>query len=144
MMILRAALAAALAVGILITPIGAEAQPAAKVPRIGYPVTGSLESPETRAALDAFRQGLRERGYVEGQNILIEYRAADGKIERFPGLATELARLKVDLILALNTPAARAVQQATTTIPIVVPVIGDPVGDGLVTGLTRPVGTSPG
>jgi putative ABC transport system substrate-binding protein len=144
MMILRAALAAALAVGILITPIGAEAQPAAKVPRIGYLVTGSLESPETRAALDAFRQGLRERGYVEGQNILIEYRAADGKIERFPGLATELARLKVDLILALNTPAARAVQQATTTIPIVVPVIGDPVGDGLVTGLTRPVGTSPG
>jgi putative ABC transport system substrate-binding protein len=144
MMILRAALAAALAVGILITPIGAEAQPAAKVPRIGYPVTGSLESPETRAALDAFRQGLRERGYVEGQNILIEYRAADGKIERFPGLATELARLKVDLILALNTPAARAVQQATTTIPIVVPVIGDPVGDGLVTGLTRPGGNVTG
>ncbi len=144
MMILRAALAAALTVGILITPIVAEAQPAAKVPRIGYLVTGSLESPETRVALDAFRQGLRERGYVEGQNILIEYRAADGKIERFPGLATELARLKVDLILAANTPAARAAQQATTTIPIVVPVIGDPVGDGLVTSLTRPGGNVTG
>ena len=144
MMILRAALAAALAVGILITPIVAEAQPAAKVPRIGYLVTGSLESPETRVALDAFRQGLRERGYVEGQNILIEYRAADGKIERFPGLATELARLKVDLILAANTPAARAAQQATTTIPIVVPVIGDPVGDGLVASLARPGGNITG
>ena len=144
MMILRAARAAALAVGILITPIVAEAQPAAKVPRIGYLVTGSLESPETRVALDAFRQGLRERGYVEGQNILIEYRAADGKIERFPGLATELARLKVDVILAANTPAARAVQQATTTIPIVVPVIGDPVGDGLVASLARPGGNITG
>src|SRR3989442_6160584 len=143
-MSLRAALAAALAVGILITPIVAEAQPAAKIPRIGYLVTGSLKSPETQATFDAFRQGLRERGYVEGQNILIEYRAADGKIERFPGLATELARLKVDVILAANTPAARAVQQATTTIPIVVPVIGDPVGDGLVASLARPGGNITG
>src|SRR5260370_41617209 len=117
MMILRAALAAALAVGILITPIVAEVQPAAKVPRIGYLVTGSLESPETRMALDAFRQGLRERGYVEGQNILIEYRAADGKIERFPGLATELARLKVHLILAPNTPPAPAAPHPTPTNP---------------------------
>src|SRR5713226_3673547 len=124
MMILRAALAAALAVGILITPIVAEAQPAAKVPRIGYLVTGLLESPETRVTLDAFRQGLRERGYVEGQNIVIEYRSAGGKLERFPALASELARLKVDLIVAVNTPAARAAKQATTVIPIVTPVMG--------------------
>ena len=133
-----------LALGLLAAPLDAEAQPAAKVPRIGWLLTGSLESPETQVLLDALRQGLRERGYVEGRNILIEYRAADGKIERFPGLATELARLKVDLILAPNTPAARAVQQATTTIPIVVPVMGDPVGDGLVASLARPGGNITG
>ena len=115
--------------GIVAAPLAAEAQQAAKVARIGYLAFSPLESPETRVALDAFRQGLRESDYVEGQNIAIEYRSADGKIERFPGLATELARLKVDLIVAPNTPAARAAQQATTTIPIVVPVIGNPVGD---------------
>ena len=104
---------------ILCAPLGAEAQPAGKVARIGYLALGSLGSPETRASLDAFRQGLRERGYVEGQNIVIEYRSADGKLERLPGLATELARLKVDLIVAGATPGARAAQQATTTIPIV-------------------------
>ena len=105
---------------------------------------GAIESPETRVVLDAFRQGLRERGYVEGQNIVIEYQTADGRIERFPGLATELVRLKVDLIIAANTPAARAVQQATTTIPIVAPIMGDPVGDGLVASLARPGGNITG
>src|SRR5262245_65576316 len=116
-------------------PLAARAQQAAKVARIGCIVTGSLESPEQRATVDAFRQGLRERGYVEGQNIIIEYRAADGRIERFPELATELLRLNPDLIVAGNTPAARAAKEATTTIPIVVPVMGDPVGDGLVASL---------
>ena len=89
-------------------PLAARAQQGAKVPRIGYLVTGSLESPEARVMVDAFRQGLRERGYVEGQSIVIEYRSADGRIERFPQLANELASLNVDLILAPNTPAARA------------------------------------
>jgi putative tryptophan/tyrosine transport system substrate-binding protein len=126
--------------GLLTAPLAAHAQPPAKVAQIGYLVTGVLESPETRVLLDAFRQGLRERGYVEGQNIVIEYRAADGKLERFPGLATELVRLQVDLIVAANTPAARAAQQATTTVPIVTPVMGDPVGDGLVASLARPGG----
>jgi putative tryptophan/tyrosine transport system substrate-binding protein len=112
----------------------------AKVPRIGYLVTGSLESP----VVDAFRQGLHERGYVEGQNIFIEFRAADGELERFPALASELVRLKVDVIVAPNTPAARAVQQATTTTPIVVPVMGDPVRDGLVASLARPGGNITG
>ena len=116
----------------------ADAQQPPKVARIGYLTTGSLGSPETRASLDAFRQGLRERGYVDGQNILIEYRAADGKIERLPGLANELARLKVDIIVAGATPAARAAQQATTTIPIVAMAMGDPVRDGLVASLARP------
>jgi putative ABC transport system substrate-binding protein len=123
---------------LLAVPLAGEAQPPTKVARVGYLVTGSLESPETRVLLDAFRQGLRERGYVEGQNIVIEYRAADGKLERFPALAAELVHLKVNLIVAVNTPAARAAQQATTTIPIVTPVMGDPVADGLVANLARP------
>jgi putative ABC transport system substrate-binding protein len=111
-----------------------------KVPRVGYLVTGSLQSP----VVDAFRQGLQERGYVEGQNIVIEFRAAEGRMERFPALASELVRLKVDVIVAPNTPAARAVQQATTTIPVVVPVMGDPVRDGLVASLARPGGNITG
>jgi ABC-type uncharacterized transport system substrate-binding protein len=125
-------------------PVAARAQQAAKVARIGCIVTGSLESPEQRATVDAFRQGLRERGYVEGQNIIIEYRAADGRIERFPELATELVRLNLDLIVASNTPAALAAKQATTAIPIVVPVMGDPVGDGLASSLARPGGNVTG
>src|SRR5262249_57405069 len=84
-------------------PLAARAQQGAKVPRIGYLLTGPLESPEARAMLDAFRQGLHERGYVEGQTIVIEYRSADGKIERFPSLARQLASLKLDLILAAHT-----------------------------------------
>jgi putative ABC transport system substrate-binding protein len=129
---------------LLAAPFAAEAQQAGKVARIGFLVTGSLESREARAILDAFRQGLRERGYVEGQNIVIEYRSADGKIERLPGLAIELVRLKVDLIIAGNTPMARAAQQATTSIPIVGSVMGDPVGDGLVASLARPGGNITG
>jgi putative ABC transport system substrate-binding protein len=93
---------------------------------------------------DAFRLGLRERGYVEGQNIVIEYRSADGRIERFPQLANELVSLSLDLIVAPNTPAARAAQRVTTTIPIVVPVMGDPVADGLVASLARPGGNITG
>jgi ABC-type uncharacterized transport system substrate-binding protein len=107
-------------------------------------VTGSLASPEVRATVDAFRQGLREHGYVEGQSIVIEYRSADGRIERFPQLANELVALNLDLILAQNTPAARAVQRATSTIPIVAAVMGDPVGDGLVASLARPGGNITG
>jgi putative ABC transport system substrate-binding protein len=87
---------------------------------------------------DSLRQGLHERGYVEGENIIIEVRGADGQIERFPARAKELVELKLDVIVASNSLAARAVQQATTTIPIVVPVMGDPVGDGLVASLARP------
>lgn len=125
-------------------PLGVWAQQPKKVPRIGFLVTGSIESPEARAALKAFDQGLREFGYIDGQNVFVEVRPADLNVERFPALASELVRLKVDLIVASNTPAARAVQQATTTIPIVVPVMGDPVGDGLVASLARPEGNITG
>jgi putative ABC transport system substrate-binding protein len=120
------------------------AEHASKIRRIGFLVTGSLQSPEQRAIIDAFQQGLRERGYVEGQNIVIEYRAADGKIERFPELARDLVDRHPDLIVASNTPAALAAKQATTTIPIVVAVMGDPVGDGLVASLARPAGSITG
>jgi putative ABC transport system substrate-binding protein len=120
------------------------AEQASKIARIGLLATGALDSPEQQAMLDSFRQGLRERGYVEGQNIVVEYRAADGKIERFPELARELVGLNLDLIVAGNTPAARAAKEATTNIPIVVPVMGDPVGDGLVASLARPGGNITG
>jgi putative ABC transport system substrate-binding protein len=93
---------------------------------------------------EAFRQGLRELGYAEGENIIIEYRQADNKIERFPALASDLVSRGVDVILATNSLAGRAVHQATSTIPIVVPVMGDPVGDGLVASLARPGGNITG
>ena len=128
----------------LLWPLAVRAQQAANIARIGCLVTGTLGSPEARAMVDAFRGGLRERGYVEGVNIVIEYRSADGSIERFPHLAQELASLKLDLILAPNTPAARAAQRATTTIPIVVAAMGDPVGDGLVASIARPGGNITG
>jgi putative tryptophan/tyrosine transport system substrate-binding protein len=129
---------------LLTAPLAAHAQQPTKVARIGYLVTGGLDSPETRILLDAFRQGLRERGYVEGQNLVIEYRAADGQLERFPALAAELVQLQPEVIVAQGTPAARAAQQATSTVPIVTPVMGDPVGDGLVASLARPGGNITG
>ena len=125
-------------VALVAAPRGGEAQQAAKVARIGYLGTGSLESPEIQANLNAFRQGLSDLGYVEGSGIHIEYRTADGKLEQLAALATELVRLKVDIIVAGATPAARAAQQATTTIPVVAVAMGDPVRDGLVASLARP------
>ena len=125
-------------------PLSVNAQPSAKIPRIGLMVTGSLQSPEARVQLDAFRQGLRQLGYTEGRNIAIEYRGADGRIERFPTLAAELVRLEVDLIFAANTRAALAARQATSTIPIVSAVMGDPVEDGLVASLAQPGGNVTG
>jgi len=120
-------------------PLAASAQQA-RLPLIGYLGTGALgETPESGGpGPNAFRQGLREHGYVEGQNIAIEYRLAGGKMEQLPGLAAELVRLNVDIIFAVATPAARAARQATASIPIVAPNMGDPVADGLVASLARP------
>ena len=129
---------------ILSATLAAQAQQAVKVARIDFLFPGSLASPETQTSLDAFRQGLREHGYTEGQNIVVEYRAADGRIERLPGLAAQLTHLKLDLIVAITTPGVRAVQQATTTIPIVGVNMGDPVRDGLVASLARPGGNITG
>jgi putative ABC transport system substrate-binding protein len=125
-------------------PLAARAQQPAKVARIGFLFTGSLESPEGRLSIDALRQGFHQHGYIEGQNIVIEYRAADGRFDRLAGLASELVQLKVDLIVATATPAGRAAQQATTTIPIVVTAMGDPVQDGLIASLARPGGNITG
>ena len=134
----------AIVLAVFVAPLVADAQQPAKVPRIGMLLTFSPQHPETPAALDAFRQGLRDVGYVEGKNIVIEYRSAEGRVERFPELAAELVRLKVDLIVAHNTPAARGAKQATTTIPIVAGAMHDPVNDGLVASLARPGGNVTG
>jgi len=94
--------------------------------------------------LDAFRQGLRELGWVEGQNLVIDYRSAEGKLDRLPDLAAELVRLKVDIIVAVPTPAAAAAKNAIETIPIVMIGVGDPVGTGLIASLARPGGNATG
>ncbi len=127
-----------IALGILSAPLPSEAQPA-KVPRIGF-LGPSSPSP----FLQAFRQGLRELGYVEGQSIAIEYRSSEGRLERLPDLAIELVRLKVDLIVAVATPGALAAKQATSVIPIVMVGVGDPVGLGYVASLARPGGNITG
>jgi len=119
-------------------------QPAEKVPRIGYLSTSSRTIESKSPAMEAFRQGLQELGYVEGKNISIEYRYAEGKSERLPELAAELVRLQVDVIVAPGTPAVQAAKQATTTIPIVFPGVADPVAFGFVASLARPGGNITG
>jgi putative ABC transport system substrate-binding protein len=127
---------------VFITPVSlADAQPK-KVPRIGYLAGASASVDPSRVA--AFRQKLRDLGYVEGQNIVIEYRYAEGKFERLADLATELVNLKVDVIVVQSTPAARIVKKATQAIPIVFVVAGDPVENGLVESLARPGGNATG
>jgi len=127
---------------LLVTPLAAEAQQAAKIARIGYLTSSQGVNPHLP---EAFRQGLRDLGYVEGRNLVIEYREAGGKADRLPALAAELVALKVDVIVAApGTLAARVAKQATRTIPIVFAVVGDPVGSGLVTSLARPGGNVTG
>ncbi len=126
-----------LALGLLAGPLPAKAQQKGKIPRIGY------LDPRT-AAPKEFRQGLRELGYVEGKNIVIEPRFAKGKFDRFPGFAAELVRLRVDIIVTVSNPAARAAKNATTTIPIVMLAAGDPIRRGFVASLARPGGNITG
>jgi ABC-type uncharacterized transport system substrate-binding protein len=134
-------LAVVLTFSLILAPLAAEAQQAAKVARIGYLATNLAGNPQGR---DAFRQGLRDLGYVEGRNVVIEYRDAEGKIERLPALAVELVALKVDVIVTASTVAALAAKQATRTLPVVFAVAADPVTEGLVTSLARPGGNVTG
>ena len=132
-----------LAGGLLAAPRIAGAQPAGRISRIGYLSAGSATSSNPRL-IEAFRQGLRELGWVEGQNLVIEYRWAEGRFDRLPDLAAELVRLKADLIVAAPAPPALAAKNATGTIPIVFMGAGDPVGQGLVASLARPGGNVTG
>ena len=119
----------------------AQAQQPARVPRIGFlSVVGAAQQPY----IELFRQGLRELGYVEGKNIVIEWRHAGGKAEQLPNLAEELSRLQIDLIVASRTPAIRAASQTTKMIPIVMVGASDPVGTGLIASLARPGGNLTG
>jgi len=132
----RGALVVALVLSSIAAPLAVDAQRPEKLYRIGM-----LERTSTAinaANLEGFRQGLRELGYVEGKSFVIEYRSADGRDERFPSLAAELVRLKVDLILTRGTSAALAAKNATGTIPVVITGVGDPVGQGVVASLARP------
>jgi putative tryptophan/tyrosine transport system substrate-binding protein len=138
---LRLAFSITLFVGGLRNPVVTEAQQVAKVPRIGYLGLNRAASPHLG---EAFLQGLRDLGYVEGRNLVIEYRDAEGRFERLPALAAELVALKVDVIFAGGTPQALAVKQATKTIPIVFASLSDPVSTGLVASLARPGGNVTG
>jgi putative tryptophan/tyrosine transport system substrate-binding protein len=127
---------------ILTTIHFAEAQQATKIPRIGFLGFTSLSA--IAARIEAFQQGLREFGYVEGKNIVVEYRSAEGELDRLPELAAELVRLKVEVIVTSGPSVTRAVKEATTTIPIVMGFDTDPVGNGFVASLARPGGTITG
>jgi putative ABC transport system substrate-binding protein len=116
--------------------LSASAQQPKKIPRIGYLLANS--SSPARESVEGFRQGLRELGYVEKKNIVVEFRYAEGKVDRLPDLAAELVRLNVDLIVTAGTPAAMAAKSATSTIPIVIAGGTDPVATGLVASLARP------
>ena len=121
-------------------PLAAHAQP--NTPSIGF--MGNSTAALEANLVDAFRTGLRELGYEEGRNFVIEYRWADGKYDRFPTLVAELIAAKVDMIVTAGTPAALAVKKATTTVPLIMVAVGDPVGTGLVPSLARPGGNLTG
>jgi len=135
-------LAVVLITGLALAPILLDAQPPDRIYRIG--VLERTPAMTNAANLDGFRQGLRALSYVEGKNLVIEYRSADGRDDRFPELAAELAQLKVDLILTRGTPAALAAKRATTSIPVVITGVGDPVGQGIIASLAHPGGNITG
>ena len=141
MMELRRAIGISFALVGLLRPFAAAGEQAAKVARIGF-LSGNLSAgPHLN---EAFRLGLRELGYVEGRNLVIEYRDAEGKLERLPDLAAQLVALKVDVIVAPNTVAALAAKQVTASVPIVFAVAADPIASGLSTSLARPGGNVTG
>ena len=138
-------LAVVLAVGLTLAPLGtAAAQSSEKMPRVGYISPGSSSDPVRLRRFEAFREGLRELGYVEGQNIALEPRWAEGQYARYPALAADLVRLKADVIVTGGGAATKAAKQVTRTIPIVMSTVVDPVGSALVPSLARPGGNLTG
>jgi putative ABC transport system substrate-binding protein len=133
-----------LAVAFLVLPPPGETQQAASLPRIGFLAPASLSDPRVPPYMRAFQEGLRELGYVEGRNIALEFRWAEGQYERLPGLAAELVRLNVNIIVAAGPNAIQAAKEATATIPIVMAAVGDPVAAGFVASLARPGGNVTG
>jgi ABC-type uncharacterized transport system substrate-binding protein len=129
-----------LTLSLLAAPLAAHAQPPAKVPQIGYLALRAVPAAEDEVS----KQGLRDLGWIEGQNLAIEYRWAAGQVDRLPALAEELVRLKVDLIVAWATPAVQAAKDATQTIPIVMTWVADPIRSGFVASLARPGGNITG
>jgi len=140
----RIGLLLTLALGLFMVPLAGEAQQAVKIPRIGFLSLSSPSDPAMPRRLEAFWQGLRTLGWVEGQNITVERRYAEGDSDRLPILATELVRVPVELMVTPSFPAALAAKEATTTIPIVMIAVSDPVGRGLVASLARPGGNITG
>ena len=138
----RRRLIVALGASAFVAPFSSVGQQQTKIPRIGF--LGATSAATYASRLDAFRTGLREYGYVEGKTIHIDFRWAEGDYSRLPQLASELVNLNVDLILTHATNGARAAKQATSTIPIVVAVTGDAIGNGIVTNLARPEGNLTG
>ena len=134
----------ALTLGLLAAPLVGAGQPRVRVPRIGYLSASSRKDLDAQQRLAAFQQGLDELGYAKGKNIAIEERWAEEKWDRLPDLASDLVRLKVDVIVTGIVPAIQAAQRATTTIPIVMAIVADPVGSGLVTSIARPGGNITG
>jgi ABC-type uncharacterized transport system substrate-binding protein len=135
MTLTRCALTVGLVLSLVAAPLAAEAQGTEKVYRVGYLESGSRSR---LRGLTAFGQAMRDLGYVEGRNLIVEARFAEDKLERLPSLAQELVRLKPDVLLAVTTPGSLAAKAATATIPIVFVAVADPVGVGLVTNLARP------
>jgi putative tryptophan/tyrosine transport system substrate-binding protein len=129
---------------VLAAPLAAEAQPPAKIPRVGFLSPSSVSDPRTSRYFQAFRQGLRDAGWAEGQNIVIESRWAEGKYNRLPALAAELVRLEVAVIVTYGGAATQATRQATRTIPIVMAVVQEAVSTGLVSSLAHPGGNITG
>src|SRR5215475_11898574 len=138
----RIGLAVVLALGLFTAPGGEGAQQVGKVWRIGYLAAGA--GSENQTNLNVFRQGLRDLGYVDGQNIAIEYRWGEGKYQQLPKLVDELVKMNVDVIVAANAASAQAAKETTTKIPIVMIVLVDPVAAGVVASLARPGGNITG
>jgi putative tryptophan/tyrosine transport system substrate-binding protein len=136
------ALGITLTLALFVAPLASDAQPAGKVPRVGVLI--AVSAPTTKLFDELFRQGLGELGYVEGENIALEYRVAEGQYERLPALAAELVGSPVDVLVTWGTPAALAAKHATSTIPVVFTAVADPVLSGLVTSLARPGGNLTG